>query len=129
VLSDVTGFAPEGVRAAIIGMNQLEKKLSLSDWEPSSIFGGHEKSMLPQLIGVMMKVPQLRDSFDDLTARGLGNSNIAKIAYDWVMGRSVEQIAKQYFSGAESNLTDAITNTCKSIYRALASGGTWGLSA
>lgn len=57
VLSDMTGFAPEGVRAAIIGMNQLEKKLSLSDWEPSSIFGGHEKSMLPQLIGVMMKVP------------------------------------------------------------------------
>ncbi len=116
VLSDVTGFAPEGVRAAIIGMNQLEKKLSLSDWEPSSIFGGHEKSMLPQLIGVMMRVPQLRESFDDLISKGLGNSNIANVAYDWVMGSSIEQIAKQYFSGAGGNLTDAITSTCKSIY-------------
>ena len=130
VLADATGFSPEGVSRALLGLNSLEKKLTIADWQPTSIFG--PASSLPQIIGVMMNIPEVRGPLVELGQHGTDKTRVAQIAAAWVNGQSVEEIAKVYFSGDGENvkpLTDALTDACKGIYKALAYAGTWGIAA
>lgn len=127
-LADVTGFCPEGVRSTLLDLNNLENKLTLADWEPSSLFGDKAQSVLPALMGIMMRVPQLQDGLRDIS-KGEGNSyrKLADITQAWVTGSSIESIAKIYFEG--DTLTDQISKACRAVYRDLANNGAWGLSA
>ncbi len=123
-LADMTGFSPEGVAKALIGFSQLEHKLTLSDWSPQSLFGrGHG---LADLFGIMLRVPQLANSLSEVGGSGQVKRHIADITNAWVSGKSIQQIAKDYFEGNE---TEAITQACKAIYKNIANTGTWGLSA
>ncbi len=131
-LSDATGFAPEGVREALTRMGNLNRNLRPSDWTAGSLFGDVERSALPHLVGIMMRIPEIRRSLTDLGGEGLDDRRIASIAQSWVTGRSIEEIAKQYFrvsKGRELTDTDQITAACKAVYRVLATAGTWGLAA
>jgi len=127
-LADSTGFAPEGVGAAIIGLNQLERKLSPDDWSPESLFGSRNVA-LASLIGVMMRIPELRQSLEDITPAGKDKRHIAELTKAWVQGRSLQEITKKYFLEDGGNLTQAITNAYKAIYRTLTNSGPWGLAA
>ena len=64
---------------------------------------------------------------------GSDKRKIARIANSWVSGESIESIAKEYFGNdkiqTREEMTKAITDACKGIYKALANAGTWGLSA
>jgi hypothetical protein len=118
------------VRSALLGLNNLEKKLTAADWQPDSIFGA--KSSLPQIIGVMLTIPEVRGPLVELGQHGPEKTRIAQIASDWVNGKSIEEIAHAYFSGDpknEKSLTDALTDACKGLYKSLAYAGTWGISA
>lgn len=126
-LADATGFSPEGVRTAFLELGQLENKLTPSDWEPSSLFGDKGQSVLPNLVGIMMRIPQLQKGLDDIKGDGVGHRQIADITQAWVSGSSIEDIAKQYFKG--DTLTAQISKACKAVYRDLANNGAWGLSA
>lgn len=125
-LADMTGFSPEGIGHALSGMNKLERKLTLNDWKPNSLFG--EKSGMADIFGVMLRIPQLRDNLNDITDKGHENKQLADITQAWVNGKSIEDIARAYFKGGE-NQTKAITATCRAIYKTLVNNGTWGLSA
>jgi hypothetical protein len=127
-LADVTGFSPEGVRTALLALNSLENRLTLADWEPTSLFGDKAQSVLPALMGIMMRVPQLQGGLRDIS-KGEGNSyrKLADITQAWVTGSSIESIAKTYFEG--DTLTDQISKACRAVYRDLANNGAWGLSA
>ncbi len=127
-LADSTGFAPEGVARAIVGLDQLERKLTTSDWEPDSLFGP-KNAALSHLIGVMMRIPELKHSLNEITPEGKDNQHIAQLTKAWVQGRSLQDIAKTYFLAEDGDFTRAITNTCKAIYRTLTNSGPWGLSA
>ncbi|MDV2482800.1 DEAD/DEAH box helicase [Methanoculleus sp. Wushi-C6] len=124
-LADTTGFSPEGVVRALTGLNKLEKKLTPLDWTPESLFK-NSNSGLSSLFGVMMRVPQLSRSFSEIAGEGLEKKHIAEITMDWVSGKSVHDIATAYFRGDD---TDAITNTCKAVYKTLVNNGSWGMSA
>jgi hypothetical protein len=124
-LADATGFAPEGVAAALAGLNQLQRKLTPADWEPASIFGDAAASPLPNLIGIMMHIPEIKLS--DISYEGLTHQHIANITRAWVDGRSIQEIATEFFSNKTG--TEAITSACKAIYRSLTNNGSWGLSA
>jgi len=126
-LADATGFAPEGVIEALKGLDQLQYKMRPSDWEPSSLFGPASSSQLPSLIGIMMKIPTISTALSKISSRGLSHQYVADITRAWVNGQSIQEIAQQFFRGKTS--TDAITKTCKVIYRALTNNGPWGLSA
>lgn len=126
-LADATGFSPEGVRTAFLALGQLENKLTPSDWEPSSLFGDKGGSVLPNLIGIMMRIPQLQKGLDDIKGDGVRHRQIADITQAWVSGSSIEDIARQYFKG--DTLTAQISKACKAVYRDLANNGAWGLSA
>lgn len=124
-LADATGFAPEGVAAALAGLNQMQRKLTPADWEPTSIFGDAVTSPLPNLIGIMMRIPEIKLS--EISSEGLTHQHIANITRAWVDGRSIQDIATEFFSNKTG--TEAITSTCKAIYRDLTNNGPWGLSA
>ena len=124
-LADATGFAPEGVAAALAGLNQLQRKLAPADWEPASIFGDSPTSALPNLIGIMMRIPEIK--LTEIGSEGLTHEHIANITRAWVNGRSIQDIATEFFR--DKTGTEAITSACKAIYRALTNNGPWGLSA
>lgn len=124
-LADMTGFSPEGISKAVTEINQLEKKLSINDWKPESLFG--QQSGMSDLFGVMLKIPQLQRNLEDITSSGGGHSKIADITKAWVSGQNIEDIAREYFNSDDS--TSSITNACKAIYRTLVNNGTWGFSA
>lgn len=126
-LADATGFSPEGVKSAFIELSKLENKLNASDWQADSLFGQGQKSALPDLVGIMMKLPQLQKPLEDISGKGQATTNLADITKAWVSGKTLEEIATEYFQGKST--TDQISNACKAVYRDLANSGAWGLSA
>jgi hypothetical protein len=70
----------------------------------------------------------LAESLRYLGGHGTENIHIAEITKAWVGGRSIQDIAREYFHG-DQNQTKAITDACRAIYRNLVNAGTWGLSA
>lgn len=127
-LADATGFAPEGVAQALLGLGGLENRLTTDDWQPASLFGSAGSSALPQLVGVMLRIPEIRESLKELGSHGTDLRHIAELTQAWVGGASIEEIARKFFSGGK-DLTEQITAACKGIYRVLANSATWGLSA
>ena len=125
-LADMTGFSPEGIGNALFEVNSLENKLVAADWKPDSLFG--EQSGMADLYGVMLRIPQLNKTLNEITSHGLGRRQIADITKAWVNGRSIEEIAQKYFKGDRSQ-TESLTQACKAIYKNLVNSGTWGMSA
>ena len=128
-LADSTGFSPEGVRRAMSGLRNLEERLRPSDWAPESLFGSGGK--IAELFGVMLRVPQLKQDLEEISGPGFDRSRISEITRDWVNGRGIEGIAKEYFkrSGDDEVGTGAITDACRAIYRTIVNAGTWGMAA
>lgn len=128
-LADSTGFTPEGIRSAMGEMRRMDRLLDVDDWQPGSLFGDVSTSALPDLMRVMLQLPQIKDSISELNGIGTGiGDRAAKIASDWVEGASLKSIAERYFTDAASP-TAALTEATKAIYRNLATAGTWGVSA
>lgn len=123
-LADSTGFAPEGVRSALGGLGRL--RLTPSQWQPESLFGSGQSSALAELVGVMMRVPQLRKGLEDLAGKRGDEVRVAQVAQDWVGGKSIQEIAVKYFEGKST--TDQISSACREIYRSLSTFGSWGLA-
>jgi len=121
--ADMTGFSVESVKRAMKEIDQLEYKLTTSDWMPDSLFGSSE-SKLPDLFSVMFKIEQLNFNPDE--EQGRRQSRMADIAQAWIEGKTIQDIAVSFFDGSGS---DEISKVYKAIYGKLANGGTWGLSA
>ena len=128
-LADSTGFSPEGVQAAMGGMGNLENSLTVSDWAPESLFGSGGR--MADLFGVMLRVPQLKQDLIELGGKGFERSRISDITCDWVNGKDLEAIAREYFSREKDDETGtlALTDACRAIYRTIVNSGTWGVSA
>ncbi|WP_419629081.1 DEAD/DEAH box helicase [Thiolapillus sp.] len=126
-LADLTGFSPEGVQKAMSGMRNLEEQLRPDDWAPESLFG--DAGRMADLFGVMLKVPQLKQ-LEEVGGDGFDHAHLSNITRDWVNGVRIEDIAKTYFArDNERSETEAFTDACKAIYRAIVNNGTWGVSA
>ena len=127
-LADSTGFSPEGVSKAMRGLDRLESKLVPDDWEPSNMFGG--KGRMADLFGVMLNVPQLKRQFAEQSGGDADPAELSGVARDWVNGEQLKDIAAKYFKKPnDTSDTRAITDACKTIYRSIANGATWGISA
>ena len=128
-LADSTGFSPEGVRAAMGGIRNLESGLTAADWAPESLFGNGGR--MADLFGVMLRVPQLKQDLVELGGSGFDRSRISEITNDWVNGKGLEAIAGKYFSREKDDEagTAALTDACRAIYRTIVNSGTWGVSA
>ena len=127
-LADSTGFSPEGVNAAMEGLRNLEHKLTATDWAPDSLFG--EGGQIASLFGVMLNVPQLKEQLEEIGGQGFDRTRISDITRDWVNGKGINDIARDYFKREkDEGGTAALTDACKAIYRSIVNNGTWGVSA
>lgn len=127
-LADATGLSPEDVSIALGCLGALPTKLSASDWEPSSLFGGEGR--LADLFGIMLKLPQFRAGLEGVASTGETKTRLAGITLDWVNGLVLEEIASKHFSEDGSRtVTDALTQACRAINRAIVNYGTWGIAA
>ncbi|HLP44364.1 MAG TPA: DEAD/DEAH box helicase, partial [Candidatus Kapabacteria bacterium] len=125
-LADATGFDPQGVGKALQELNKLEKKLTITDWMPESLFKRKTGNHLSKLFGIMLQLPQIKKQLEEIKGQGLSHQQIANMSMAWVSGESIQEIAKKYFKGED---TDRITDTCKAIYRNLVNNGAWGIAA
>ena len=123
--ADATGFSPEGVGAALKGLDRLERKMKPDDWTPESLFG--TDSRMSDLFGIMLKIPQVKEPLEEIIGKGSDEKKLANITLDWVNGVNLRKIAAKYFS--EGDDTVALSNACRAIYRSIVNNGTWGVSA
>ena len=123
-LADMTGFSPEGIGRALAGLNDLPRELTSADWTPESLFG--KGTGIADLFGVMLRIPQLKSSLEEIGGDGFEKKRIGELTQAWMQGDSIHEIAVSFFKGDQ---TKAITAACKAIYKNLANTGTWGLSA
>ena len=128
-LADSTGFAPEGVRSALLGLNDLQRQLTPADWEPSSLFGQAGKSLLPNLVGIMLRIPEIKGSLEKITSSGLTHQHIADLTTAWVNGSPIRDIAQRFFAAKGGDETTSLSDACRAIYQTLVNSGPWGLAA
>ena len=130
-LVDATGLSWESVSNTLRRIQTA--RLSDVEWTPA-IFG-KRRDDLRRMMGVLLEVPELRQSLGDL---GAGNrtdgDTLARIVCDWVEGRSLAEMAKDHFSGESATSSDgsdavAMTRCCQTIFQRLTQTASWGLAA
>ncbi len=126
-LADSTGFSYEGVRKAQKGIKELGRKLTPTDWTPSSLFGN--AGSLSNLVGIMFNIEQIAEPLKEMGGKGLDHRKVANVAKDWVNGKRMDEIAKTYFADDAPDATKAMDDACRAIYKAIVVSGTWGISA
>jgi len=112
------------VGRALAGLNDLPRKLTTVDWTPESLFG--KVTGIADLFGVMLRIPQLKSSLEEIGGDGFEKKRIGELTQAWMQGDSIHEIAESFFVGDQ---TKTITAACKAIYKNLANTGTRGLAA
>ena len=128
---DATGFSWESVSATLARLEK--KKLPEDAWSPE-LFAGRRDD-LRRMMGLLLQVPELREPLEYVTGgKGPDGDMLARIICDWVQGRSLTEMATEYFSRqpVEEAATDpvaAMTQCCQSVFGKLTQTASWGLSA
>ncbi|MBD3620373.1 MAG: DEAD/DEAH box helicase [Chromatiales bacterium] len=129
-LVDSTGFSWESVSNTLVRLN--ESNLSDAVWSPD-LFSTRQGD-LQRMLGVLLQVPELRDSLHYVTGGRQPNGNkLARIICDWVQGKPLTEMAVEHFGTDESGRTrdqaDAMSQCCRSVFGKLTQTASWGLSA
>ena len=135
-LVDATGFSWESVSNTLVRLDAA--KLAKDVWSPDLF--GERRSDLQQIVGLLLQVPELRKSLQDVTGGTQPNGDtLARIICDWVQGRSLTDMSIDYFGGVSTDsdsqvangndATSAMTKCCSSIFGNLTQTASWGLAA
>ncbi|MBD3202973.1 DEAD/DEAH box helicase [Candidatus Woesearchaeota archaeon] len=123
-LSDMTGFAPESIEKTIKKVSKLGIKQN--DWNSSKLFSS-SSDVLRKLMGIMITVPEVKKQLDiSVPGKKITHSTISRIVSDWVSGKDVIEISKEYFGGTD---TTAVSKCVNAIYSKISNFATWGLAA
>ncbi len=126
-LVDSTGFSLQSIKTAMKAAG--EEGIGKDAWNANTLFG-HEDDTLKKMMGVLLKVPELRGSLEEVTGKdGPNGDKLALIIKDWVSGRSLPEIAQQHFSKDGRDATDALTICGQNLFGKLAQTAAWGLGA
>ena len=132
-LVDATGFSWESVNATLARLSQ--ENLPNDVWS-AELFGSRRDD-LRRMMGLLLKVPELRENLEDVTGgTGPDGDKLARIICSWVQGRSLAEMATEYFgqTGEDADETSpdpvtAMTKCCQSVFGRLTQTASWGLSA
>ena len=126
-LVDSTGFSLQSVNTLL--HNAGIKNINKDSWN-QELFT-NSSAELQKMIGVLIKIPELRDNFEDIKGKtNTQNGNtISLVIKDWVNGKSIENIAENYFKTEAMNMDEAITKCGQSLYGKITQTASWGLSA
>ncbi|MDE0399354.1 MAG: DEAD/DEAH box helicase [Candidatus Poribacteria bacterium] len=121
LISDMTGFAPENVGAAIREMAKVN--LDPEDWLPENLFD--KESRLPDLITIMARsIPEVVEVKKWMYKYEKNEVDVAMFVKDWVLGLPVENIAVQHFGSDKDDMTTCV----RSIYKIITNAVTWGIA-
>ena len=129
-LADATGFDPAAIQGAIGQLRGLGSVVNNEAWSVDRLFSPQE-SILPELVGVMMRIPQLREPLQDIAGPGHMQARVADLVRAWVSGATFDEIARSFFwdpSKGDYDATVALTDASRALYRSIALSTTWGLS-
>jgi hypothetical protein len=127
-LVDSTGFSLQSVIQLLASANT--EGISRDSWDKKSLFTD-SSTELQKMVGVLLKIPELRDNFDDIKGKtnSQNGNTISLVVKDWVNGKSIENIAENYFKTETMNMDEAITKCGQSLYGKITQTTSWGLSA
>ncbi|MFY9259702.1 MAG: DEAD/DEAH box helicase [Gallionella sp.] len=126
-LVDSTGFSLQSIKSAMIAAGQ--EGIGKDAWDANTLFGS-ESDTLKKMMGVLLKVPELRDNLKEVTGDQEPNgSKLALILKDWVGGRTLPDIAQQHFSKDGRDETEALTKCGQNLFGKLTQTAAWGLGA
>ncbi|MBI3415503.1 MAG: DEAD/DEAH box helicase [Verrucomicrobia bacterium] len=130
-LVDQTGFSLESVLLAMGGLREFE--LSPEVWNGTQLFTRTSED-LRQMMGVLLRVPELREGFSKLLKGELRDGNtLSSFIADWVNGASMAKMSEDYFLRGQPSTpetrTKAYQECCRQVYGQLAQTVSWGLSA
>lgn len=131
-LVDATGFSWETVSGTLGRLGRAGLKDEV--WSPD-LFSSRRND-LQRMVGVMLQVPELRESLNMVTGGPYPNGDtLTRIICDWVQGRSLTEMASEYFmedseSGrSASSPVTAMTRCCRNVFGRLTQTASWGLAA
>ena len=128
-LVDSTGFSWESVSNTLSRLAQQSIKEEV--WR-SDLFDTRRPE-LAKLMGILLSVPELRENLAEVFSGTSAHSDkLARIVSDWVNGRSLQDLAKEYYVNVGNRTlepTDAMTKCCQSVFGRLTQTASWGLSA
>jgi replicative superfamily II helicase len=117
-LVDSTGFSLQSINTVFEHKGDIDK----SSWNSESLFTNRSNT-LEDMMGVLLRVPELRDNLKAATGGNSPDGNkLALIIKDWVNGKSVADIADLHFDG---NMTKCGQN----LFGRLTQTVSWGLGA
>ena len=126
-LVDSTGFSLQSVNALL--KNAGIENINKDSWN-QELFT-NSSTELQKMIGVLIGIPELRNNFEDIKSKtNTQNGNtISLVIKDWVNGKSIENIAENYFKTENIDMDEAITKCGQSLYGKITQTASWGLSA
>ncbi len=129
-LVDATGFSWESVNATLKRIGR--EGLGDAAWTPELF--GTRRNDLQRMVGVLLQVPELRESLNKVAGgQQPDGDKLARIICDWVQGRTLAEMASEYF--AEGVVDDptkrarAMTDCCRNVFGRLTNTASWGLAA
>jgi len=126
-LVDSTGFSLQSIKSAMITADQ--EGIGKDDWNTQALFGS-ESDTLKRMMGVLLRVPELRQNLEEVTgASGPNGDKLALILKDWVGGSTLPDIAQRHFSKNGRDATDALTACGQNLFGKLTQTAAWGLGA
>jgi hypothetical protein len=126
-LVDSTGFSLQSIKTILASAR--EKGIRSATWNSDSLFS-HDNQDLQGMMGILLKVPELRENLEDVTGgRNPDGQKLALIVKDWVNGVSIPEIAVRHFMDDSDDITAAITTCGKNLFGNLTQTASWGLGA
>lgn len=126
-LVDSTGFSLQSIKSAMIEARQ--ENIGKDAWDANTLFGS-ESDTLKRMMGVLLRVPELRQNLEEVTgAAGPNGDKLALILKDWVSGCTLPDIAQRHFSKDGRDATEALTTCGQNLFGKLTQTAAWGLGA
>jgi len=128
-LVDSTGFSMETVLGTLSRLS--ESRIDRDAWT-TDLFSG-PRPHLRTMMGILLQVPELRENLlDVIPDQTQSGDTLARIVCDWVQGRSLSEIASEYFEVTTKQGPDAtasMTKCCQRLFGRLTQSASWGLAA
>jgi len=126
-LVDSTGFSLQSIRTVLKAAD--EEGIRDETWNSESLFSPDNQD-LQGMMGVLLKVPELRDNLNAVTGGDHPDGDkLALIVKDWVNGMPIPDIAAKYFMDKSGDMTKAVTSCGQNLFGKLTQTAAWGLGA
>lgn len=123
-LSDHTGFSPESIQRTIADISKLG--ISQHDWDSSRLFSS-ESDVLRRLIGVMLFIPEVKESLNvKIPGMKITHTTLCALINEWVSGKEIVDITKEFWR-SEDRIS--LSRCVKTIYSKITNAAPWGLAA